>query len=166
MCGGTKSTPYVGHYLAYCTSPGWWMSMTVHHSVEWMAGEAEVLEKSCSGATLSTKNPTWHDLGSNPGHRRRMTAVTAWATIRPFAFMITNEWFSGRTQDSYRTINSKPSRTYQEEEIYFQIIRRAARMVSIIQTKSVALSPRANYTDWSATTCRRNLVPTFADRGM
>jgi hypothetical protein len=30
---------------------------------------------------------------------------------------------------------------------------------------SVALSPLANYTDWSTATCRRNLVPTFADRG-
>jgi hypothetical protein len=29
---------------------------------------------------------------------------------------------------------------------------------------SVALSPQANYTDWATATCRRNLVPTFADR--
>jgi hypothetical protein len=36
------STWYVGHYLAYCTSPGWWM-MSVEHSVEWVAGETEVL---------------------------------------------------------------------------------------------------------------------------
>jgi hypothetical protein len=34
------------------------------------------------------------------------------------------------------------------------------------QTNSVALSQRANYTDWSTTTCRRNLVPTFVDRGV
>jgi hypothetical protein len=31
---------------------------------------------------------------------------------------------------------------------------------------SVALSPQANYTDWSTATCRRILVPTFADRGV
>jgi hypothetical protein len=31
---------------------------------------------------------------------------------------------------------------------------------------SVALSPQANYTDWSTATCRRNLVSTFVDRGM
>jgi hypothetical protein len=31
---------------------------------------------------------------------------------------------------------------------------------------SVALSPQANYTDWATATCRRNLVPTFADRGV
>jgi hypothetical protein len=31
-------------------------------------------------------------------------------------------------------------------------------------TNSVALSPKANYTDWSTATCRRNLVPTFVDR--
>jgi hypothetical protein len=34
------------------------------------------------------------------------------------------------------------------------------------QTNSVALSPRANYTDWSTATCRRNLVPTFVGRGV
>jgi hypothetical protein len=34
------------------------------------------------------------------------------------------------------------------------------------QTNFVALSPRANYTDWSTATCRRNLVPTFVDRGV
>jgi hypothetical protein len=31
---------------------------------------------------------------------------------------------------------------------------------------SVALGPRASYTDWATATCRRNLVPTFVDRGM
>jgi hypothetical protein len=31
---------------------------------------------------------------------------------------------------------------------------------------SVALSPQANYTDWSTATCRRNLVQTFMDRGV
>jgi hypothetical protein len=34
------------------------------------------------------------------------------------------------------------------------------------QTNSVALSPQANYTDWANATCRRNLVPTFVDRGV
>jgi hypothetical protein len=34
------------------------------------------------------------------------------------------------------------------------------------QTNSVALSPRANYTDWTTATCRRNLVQTFVDRGV
>jgi hypothetical protein len=34
------------------------------------------------------------------------------------------------------------------------------------QTNSVALSPRANYTDWATATCRWNLVPTFVDRGV
>jgi hypothetical protein len=34
------------------------------------------------------------------------------------------------------------------------------------KTNSVARSPRANYTDCATATCRRNLVPTFVDRGM
>jgi hypothetical protein len=31
---------------------------------------------------------------------------------------------------------------------------------------SVALSPRASYTDWATATCPRNLVPAFVDRGV
>jgi hypothetical protein len=31
---------------------------------------------------------------------------------------------------------------------------------------SMAFSPEANYTDWATATCRLNLVPTFADRGV
>jgi hypothetical protein len=34
------------------------------------------------------------------------------------------------------------------------------------KTNSVAFSPQANYADCETATCRRNLVPTFADRGM
>jgi hypothetical protein len=34
------------------------------------------------------------------------------------------------------------------------------------KTNSVVLSPRANYTDLAPATCRRNLVPTFVDRGV
>jgi hypothetical protein len=30
----------------------------------------------------------------------------------------------------------------------------------------MALSPRANYTDWATATCRRNLLPTFVNRRM
>jgi hypothetical protein len=31
-------------------------------------------------------------------------------------------------------------------------------------TNSVAFSPQANYIDWTTSTCRRNLVPTFVER--
>jgi hypothetical protein len=34
------------------------------------------------------------------------------------------------------------------------------------QTNSVAFSPQANYTDWATASFWRNLVPTFADRGV
>jgi hypothetical protein len=34
------------------------------------------------------------------------------------------------------------------------------------QTNSVVLSPQADDTDWATATCRRNLVPTFVDRGV
>jgi hypothetical protein len=31
---------------------------------------------------------------------------------------------------------------------------------------SLAISPRANYTNWATATCQRNLVSTFVDRGV
>jgi hypothetical protein len=34
------------------------------------------------------------------------------------------------------------------------------------KTNFVAFSPQANYTDWATATFRRNLVPTFVDRGV
>jgi hypothetical protein len=36
--------------------------------------------------------------------------------------------------------------------------------ISVIKKNSVALSPKANNTDWSTAICRRNSVPTFVDR--
>jgi hypothetical protein len=38
--------------------------------------------------------------------------------------------------------------------------------LKVTKTKSVALSPQANYTDWTTATCRRNLVHIFVDRGV
>jgi hypothetical protein len=38
--------------------------------------------------------------------------------------------------------------------------------LQINNTNSVAFSPQANYTNWATVTCRRNLVPTFVDRGV
>jgi hypothetical protein len=40
------------------------------------------------------------------------------------------------------------------------------RRDGIANPNSVALSPRANYTDWSTATCWRNIVSTFVDRGV
>jgi hypothetical protein len=37
---------------------------------------------------------------------------------------------------------------------------------SLQQTNSVAFSSQANYTDSATATCRRNLMPTFVDRGV
>jgi hypothetical protein len=38
----TESTWNIGHHLAYCTSPVWWMMMSMEQSVEWMEMETEV----------------------------------------------------------------------------------------------------------------------------
>jgi hypothetical protein len=35
-----------------------------------------------------------------------------------------------------------------------------------LQTNSASFSPQANYTDRTTATCWRNLMPTFADKGV
>jgi hypothetical protein len=44
----------------------------------------------------------------------------------------------------------------------------ARRNDSVYKTNknSVALSRKANHTDWATATCRQNVVPTFVDRGV
>jgi hypothetical protein len=51
------------------------------------------------------------------------------------------------------------------------MIRRGGGMVTSTnltsyENNSVAFSPQANYNDWATATCWRNLVSTFADRGV
>jgi hypothetical protein len=65
---------------------------SVEQSVEWeLAGETEVLGGNRPSATLSTTNPTWPDLGSNPGSRggkpvtNRLSYGTAW---KPTIYLI------------------------------------------------------------------------------
>jgi hypothetical protein len=44
--------------------------------VEWgLAGAPKYSEKTCPSATLSTTNPIWPDLGSNPGRRGGKPAI-------------------------------------------------------------------------------------------
>jgi hypothetical protein len=64
----TGSTRHVGHLLAYCTCPGWLWGWRILWNEDWQ-GKPKYAEKTCPSATLSTTNPTWPDLGSNPGRR-------------------------------------------------------------------------------------------------
>jgi hypothetical protein len=53
-----------------------------------------------------------------------------------------------------------------KSEVTRQLMTFILQYLDILLTYSVALSPLANYTDWATATCRRNLVPTFVDRGV
>jgi hypothetical protein len=58
------STRHVGHWLAYCTCPGWLWWWRIWSNEDWQGNP-----KYCSSVTVSTTNPTWPDPGSNPGRR-------------------------------------------------------------------------------------------------
>jgi hypothetical protein len=63
-----ESTRHVGHWMAYCTCPGWLWWWRILWNKNWQ-GKPKYSEKTCPSVTLSTTNPTWPDPDSNPGHR-------------------------------------------------------------------------------------------------
>jgi hypothetical protein len=66
--GQDGSTRQVGHWMAYCTCPGWFWWWRMWGNEAWQ-GKPKYSEKACPSATLSTKNPTWPDPDLNPGRR-------------------------------------------------------------------------------------------------
>jgi hypothetical protein len=68
--GGVQagSTRHVGHWMTYCTCPGWlWWGRNLWNE-NWQ-GKPKYSETTCPSATLSTTNPTWPDPCANPGRR-------------------------------------------------------------------------------------------------
>jgi hypothetical protein len=62
------STRHVGHWMAYCTCPGWLWWLRIWWNEDWQ-GKPKYSEKTCPSANLSTTNPTWPDPGANPVRR-------------------------------------------------------------------------------------------------
>jgi hypothetical protein len=80
--GGVQagSTRHVGHWMAYCTCPGWriWWYDDWH-------GKPKYSEKTCPSATLSTTNPTWPDpgrRGEKPATNRMSCGAATWNLIQ------------------------------------------------------------------------------------
>jgi hypothetical protein len=67
--GETESTWYIGHCWPIVPAPDdrWWLWSSWWNGNR--QGKPKYSEKTCPNATLSTTNPTWPDLGSNPGRR-------------------------------------------------------------------------------------------------
>jgi hypothetical protein len=74
---------------------------------------------------------------------------TQWTRFSKFIWDCKIWGFHGSDYEECRLLGYKPSSYLKQTK-----------------TNSMALSPRANYTDWATATCRRNLVPTFVDRGV
>jgi hypothetical protein len=62
--GETESTWYVGHWLASCTSPGWWV-WSSRWNENWQ-GKSKYSEEISPSATLCTTNPTLPGLEPGP----------------------------------------------------------------------------------------------------
>jgi hypothetical protein len=86
--GETESTWYVGHRWPILPAPddSWWLWSSWWNE-DWQ-GKPTYSQKTCPSVTLSTTNPTWPDLGSNPGRRggkpatKRLSHGTALPVLR------------------------------------------------------------------------------------
>jgi hypothetical protein len=84
----TGATRYVGHWMAYCTCPGWLWWWRIWWNGDWQ-GKPKYSEKTCPSATLPTTIPTWPDPGANPGRRggkpatNRLSGVAAYILSCP-----------------------------------------------------------------------------------
>jgi hypothetical protein len=68
-----------------------------------------------------------------------------------------------------KTVELNIGTTYETQtalNILWQDQEDVFRIVLTRLSNSVAFSPQANYTNWATATGRRNLVPTFVDRGV
>jgi hypothetical protein len=70
----TGSIRHDGHWMAYCTCPGWLRSWRIWWNKDWQ-WKPKYSEKTYPSTTLSTTNPTWPDPGWNPGRRGGKTAT-------------------------------------------------------------------------------------------
>jgi hypothetical protein len=74
----------------------WWLVCGSRRNENWQ-GKPKYSEKTCPSATLSTTNPTWPDLGLNPGRRggkpatKRLSYETATPSPFNLSFLLENQ---------------------------------------------------------------------------
>jgi hypothetical protein len=69
----------------------WWWMWSSRWNENWQ-GKPKYSEKTCPKATLSTTNPTWFDLGSNPGRCGGKPATNSLSYGTAFAAPLGNEF--------------------------------------------------------------------------
>jgi hypothetical protein len=91
--GGVQagSTRHVGHWMAYCTCPGWLWWWTIWWNEDGR-GNRITQRILCSSATLSTTNPTWPDPGSNPGRRGGKPATNSLSYGAALSYLTHSLW--------------------------------------------------------------------------
>jgi hypothetical protein len=86
----TGSTRHVGHWMAYCTCPGWSWWWRIWWNDDWQ-GKPKYSEKTCLSSTFPTTNPTWPDPGSNPGLRGGKPATNRFSYGAAVRFVVKME---------------------------------------------------------------------------
>jgi hypothetical protein len=83
----TGSTLHVGHWLAYCTCPGWVWWWRIWWNEDWQ-GKPKYSEKTCPSATLPTTNPTCQTRARTRAATAGSQRLTAWTMAWPSIFQL------------------------------------------------------------------------------
>jgi hypothetical protein len=92
--GGTGSTRHVGHWMAYCTCPGWLWWWRILWNKDWQ-GKAKYSEKTGPSVTLSTTNPTCQTRAQTRAAAVGSQRLIAWAMARPYGDALRQLLYSG-----------------------------------------------------------------------
>jgi hypothetical protein len=101
----TTYSIHVGHCWPIVPAPDdrWWLWSSWWNE-DWQ-GKPKYSEKTCPSATLSTTNPTWPDLRSNPGRRsgkpatNRLSYGTAFSIVTRLRELYGRSLILGRSRD-------------------------------------------------------------------
>jgi hypothetical protein len=86
-------------------------------------------------------------------------SIPSWTNLRHFIPVLLMARAGTLRRITTVTCFSSPLCHYHTRKLASHVTRTSRAVAN--KTNSVALSPRANYTDWWTATCRRNLVSTF-----
>jgi hypothetical protein len=109
-------------------------------------GKPKYSEKTCPSATLSTTNPTWLDLGSNPGRRSDKPA-----TNRLRYGTATNYLWGKKTDNSNSCYKSLVRRIVRRGLVMWQCLKSSTRIHNIILNNFMCMFGNADETTTKAT---------------
>jgi hypothetical protein len=118
---GTSATNWP---VAPAPDDRWWWMWSSRRNENWQ-GKPKYSEKTYPSATLFTINPTWPDLGLNPGRRSGKPESTPWITARSITVYrkLSFRWIQRLTSNHFKDFEAKFPNTWKAHSFLLLIER-------------------------------------------